>query len=250
MIAENSSGDINLDGLINITGSLGCDETYPEFTGTQITSIHSKSLTSIGDQLTLYVAPLIKNISFPNLQSVGGVIYIGEAPLLTSIDLSSVQTLGTWLRIFLAWKLTELKFPMNANGEHTQAGIGITATALKDLNNFISTPGGVYFTDNYFMEELTIDVSGTTFFGPNNQPLDGIGAIVVANNSAAVNVSLPNLSSTDGYIQVDNCSALSIPALYKINGSFTMQNASFRSLEAPNLGVVNGALNITGSFSG
>jgi hypothetical protein len=251
VLAANSNGDINLDGLVNITGGLGPSDIYPNFTGTQITSFHSKSLISIGGGLALYTAPLLEYISLPGLQSVGQQIVIGDAPLLTSINLSSAQTLGSMLRIFLVWNLTDLRFPVNVNGGRAVSGIGITETALKNVSGFTSTPGDVYFASNSILEEVTVDISETTFQNPlPNDAWDGTGVIVATNNSATVNVSLPNLTAVQGYIQLDNCSALSIPVLNRINGSFTMQNASFISLKAPNLGLINGTLNITGSFTG
>jgi hypothetical protein len=251
VLAANSTGDINLDGLVSVTGNLRASDIYPNFTGTQITSFHSKSLISIGGGIALYVAPLLEYISLPGLQSVNQQIVIGDAPVLTLIDLSSAQTIGSMLRIFLAWNLIDLRFPVNANGGRAVGGIGITETALKDVSGFTSTPGDVYFYSNSILEEITVDISETTFLAPPpNDALDGTGVIVATNNSAAINVSLPNLIATRGYIMLDDCSALSIPALNSINGSFAMRNASFKSLEAPNLGLINGTLNITGSFTG
>jgi hypothetical protein len=123
-------------------------------------------------------------------------------------------------------------------------------TGLKNLNGFTSNPGGVYFTQNDFLVQVTIEISGTTSIGPNTLSFDGTGVVLLSSNSGSVNVSLPNLSNIDGYMQLEKCSALSVPALYRINGSFTTQNATFNSLQAPNLGIINGTLNITGSFTG
>jgi hypothetical protein len=252
VLAANSTGDINLDGLVNVTGDLKLNDLSSNFTGTQITGFHSKSLVSIGGGFSLQNASLLEHISLSRLQSVNQQIVIGDVPFLTLIDFSSLMTLGSMLRIHHAWNLTDLRFPVDANSGRAVSGIGITETALKGVSGFTSSPGDVYFASNFALEEIIVDISETI---PSRSPSDddawdGTGVIVATNNSAAVNISLPNLTTTQGYIVLDNCSALSIPALSSINGSFTMGNASFKSLQAPNLRLINGNLNITGSFIG
>ena len=67
VLAENFVGDINLDGLVNIYGSLKASDGYGNFTDTQITRLHSKYVTSIDGDLGVYAAPLILGLSFLNL---------------------------------------------------------------------------------------------------------------------------------------------------------------------------------------
>lgn len=249
MLAATSSGDINLDGLVHLQGALRPSDAQANFTATQVVSLHSDFLTSVSGKIVLYNAPLVEHISFPNLQSIGGSIYIGDVLLLKSIGLSAAHKLGAWLRIFHAWSLTGLKLSADANVSLAET-VGITETALTRVLGFTSTPGCTYFQHNRFLEEITLDFSETTVWPDRPGPLDGSGDVVVSQCAASVNISLPNLSSTAGNLQLDNCSALSTPALYSVNGPFTMQNAGFQSLEAPDLGVVAGTLNITGSFRG
>ena len=246
-IGPGSSGDIILDGLTNLTGSITPLAAYPNFTGTQITTIRSKSLLQIGGSLNIYTAPLLQSVSFPKVQNVVGQIYIGDAPELTEIDLSSIQDCGDWLRIFHTPLLTRLKIPPDATG--SLGGIGITNTSLTSIDSFTSSPGGVYFGTNP-LSRLSLQMTETIMTRSNNMSLDGVGTLTVFDNPSTINISLPYLTTTGGDISLPNCSELSIPALNVVNGSFWMTNASFQSLLAPNLGFINGTLNITGSFTG
>lgn len=246
VIGPDSSGDIILDGLTNLTGSITPPVAYPNFTGTQITTIRSQSLLQIGS-ISIYAAPILQSVSFPKVQNVVTQIFIGESPKLTEIDLSSIQDCGAWLRIFDTPSLTLLKIPPGATG--SPSGIGITNTSLTSIDSFTSSPGGVYFGQNP-LSQLSLQITETVMTRSNNLSLDGIGTLTVWDNPSAINVSLPYLTSTGGDISLPNCSELSIPALNVVNGSFLMTNASFQSLLAPNLGFINGTLNITGSFTG
>jgi hypothetical protein len=248
VIGPDSSGDIILDGLTNLTGSITPPVTYPNFTGTQITTIRSQSLLQIGGSISIYTAPILQSISFPKVQNVVGNIYIGDSPKLTEIDLSSIQDCGDWLRIFDTPLLTLLKIPPGATGSPN--GIGITNTSLTSIDSFTSSPGGVYFGINPSLSQLSLQMTETVMTRPNNLSLDGIGTLTVFDNPSAINISLPHLTSTGGDISLPNCSELSIPALNVVNGSFLMTNANFQSLLVPNLGFINGTLNITGSFTG
>lgn len=249
VLAQNSTGDINFDGLVSVNGQIYPSAEASDFT-TQITGFHSSSLTSLSGDLGLFSSAVIEEISFSALRSMDGRIIIGELPLLKSIDLSSIESIGQWFRIFHVENLTDLKLPANIDTGRTTGGVGISETALRSVSGFTSTPGGIYLQSNYLLEDAVLDVSETTTLGPNNASLDGVGVVFVSGSAASVNVSLPQLSAIAGGLQVDNCSALSIPALYVVNGDFSMSNASFTTLEAPNLGRINGTLNITGSFTG
>jgi hypothetical protein len=248
VIGPGSSGDIILDGLTNLTGSITPLVGYPNFTGTQITTVRSQSLLQIGGYISIYTAPILQSVSFPKVQNIVGQIYIGDSPKLTEIDLSSLQDCGSWLRIFDTPLLTLLKIPPSATG--SPGGIGITNTSLTFIDGFTSSPGGVYFGTNPSLSQLNLQMTETIMTRSNNLSLDGIGTLTVFDNPSAINISLPHLTSTGGDISLPNCSELSIPALNVVNGSFLMTNASFQSLLAPNLGLINGTLNITGSFTG
>src|SRR2546421_6725362 len=90
VIGPDSSGDIILDGLTNLTGSITPPAPIPNFTGTQITTIRSQSLLQIGGSIKIYTAPMLQSVSFPKVQNVVGQIYIGDSPKLTEIDMSSI----------------------------------------------------------------------------------------------------------------------------------------------------------------
>jgi hypothetical protein len=247
VVGPDSSGDIILDGLANLTGSVTPPVAYPHFTGTQITTIRSQSLLQIGGGISIYTAPMLQSVSFPKIQNVVGQIYIGDSPKLTEIDLSSIQDCGGWLRIFDTPLLTLLKIPPGATG--SPGGIGITNTSLISIDSFTSSPGGVYFGANPSLSRLSLQMAETIMTRSNNLSLDGIGTLTVYDNPSAINISLPYLTTTGGDISLPNCSELSIPALNVVNGSFWMTNASFQFLLALDLGLINGTLNITGSFT-
>jgi hypothetical protein len=118
VIQSNASGDINLDGIANITGSLIID------TGAIITSLHSRTLQQAGG---LYVtsAPVLQNIRFPNLESITSdeQISVGDAPGLNLIDLSSLQTPGEFLQVYSTPNLTSFEYPMNISLAATTWGL-------------------------------------------------------------------------------------------------------------------------------
>src|SRR5579871_4797964 len=101
VIMPNASGDIDLNGVTNITGNLKTADLVGNAPSTGITSIHSRTLRQTGG-LDIYSVPLLQNISFPNLESIagGGQIYIGNALELSLIDLSSIQTGAEFIQIF------------------------------------------------------------------------------------------------------------------------------------------------------
>jgi hypothetical protein len=86
------------DGLTNLTGSITPQVGYPNFTGTQITTMRSQSLVQIGGTMNIYKAYMLKSVSFPKVQNVVGAIFVANAPKLEEIDLSSIQNCGDWLR--------------------------------------------------------------------------------------------------------------------------------------------------------
>ena len=136
---------------------------------------------------------------------------------------------------------------MNTQGD---GSVGLTETALTHVNGFTSTPYAFYVANSPFVEGIAVEISETRCLLTSDSSWEWTGSVIFAQNSAAVNISLPNLASTGGQLVLGNCSALSIPALNRVNGTFNMINATFKHLEAPNLGLINGSLNITGSFSG
>jgi hypothetical protein len=245
-----ASGDIDLDGIINITGGLSTAGPDGNFPGTGITSLHSRTLRQTGG-LYISSAPLLQNISFPNLESITSdeQIYIGNASELSLIDLSSIQTGGEFIQIFLTPNLTDFKYPMNVSLAATTWGVSIVETGLTSINGFTDNPGGISFYGNPNLREVSLQINETTeaYFLP--QPFRA-GFIRIQNSSDAVRINFPLLTAVASWIALDNPSELSIPALSIVNGSFTMTNASFKSLSAPSLGFINGSLNITGSFSG
>ena len=250
VIMPDASGDIDLDGVTNITGNLQTVNLAGNFPTTGITSIHSRTLRQMGG-LDIYSVPLLQNISFPNLESIAGdgQIYIGNALELSLIDLSSIQTGGEFIQIFSTPSLTNYKYPMNVSLAPTTWGIVIAGTGLTSINGFTDNPGGISFYDNPNLKEVSLQINETTeaYFLP--QPFRA-GSIAIRNSSDAVRINFPFLAAVASWIALDNPSELSIPALSIVNGSFTVTNASFKSLSAPNLEFINGSLNITGSFSG
>jgi len=246
------SGDISLDGLENITGSLKPSVDDWNQTNTQLTHFESATLLEIGSNLDFHNATLLQTVSFPKLGSMLG-LFIGFTPALERLDLSSLQSSGELFQIADTPALENLIIPAGLKCPSNH-GLAIATTNLTSIEGFPSSAGSagnVVIINNPRLKKVNLEITDTNLEWFDNGTLrDYTGWLVVNSNAASVNISLPNLTKTMGGIALGNCSQLSIPALSVVNGSFEIINASFKSVSAPNFSLINGDLNITGAFSG
>jgi hypothetical protein len=250
LLGPNTSGTIDLDGVENITGSIGVTRDYGSLLNTHLTSIESSSLLQIGGSVDVHNASMVQSISLPKLEGLPYTFSLALLPALRRIDLSSLQNCGTFFGIHGAPVLDNLIIPASVQAG-SKYGVNIAYTNLKSINGFTSSSGGVYIAENPQLSRVNLQMTETVMkVAANGTYIDGSGSLTIQGNSPAVNISLPNLASTNGSINLGNCSKLSMPSLSVVNGSLFIYNASFSYLSLPNLSIINGTLNITGSFSG
>ncbi len=122
----------------------------------------------------------------------------------------------------------------------------ISNTSLSKTEGLLAgTPGDILIWDNPKLE--TVDLLPSQILLQYNTSYTG--NLQIINNGASVRVDTPVLLSVAGTMTLGNCSELSIPSLFLVNGSMEMVNASFSSLSAPALERIKGNLNTTGAFS-
>ena len=246
-LAPNISGTITLDGIKSIAASL---ESTTENGGFQLTGIDSLSLLQIGVGLNLTAMSMLQSVSFPNLQSIGAILALAFLPSLKTINFSSLRSTGGQLLIQDVPELEVMAISPDL-ASPTNLGLSFINTGLASINGFISSGGSVNIINNTRLSQVDLQITNTNVtLLSNDEVYVGTGYVKIIDNAPSVNISLPNLMTTAGSIAFGNCSELSIPALSIVGGDFVIINASFSSLTAPNLSLINGTLNVTGSFTG
>ena len=240
-IGANASGDVYLEGITNITG-------YLRSKGTSITSIQSQTLIQVAS-LDVNNDGTLQTISLPHLQAISTTLWIYDMPKLRTIDLSSLDGSGSLFFVSSTPSLEILRLRPGIN-YGSLASLFISNTNLTFIDAFGSGQGSISIGGNQHLSNVSVRTIDADVSDVNNSMVKGTGLVSIYQNGPAVNISLPNLTNVQGPVTLGNCSELSIPDLNIVNGSITMDNASFRFLSAPNLSVINGDLNITGSFTG
>jgi hypothetical protein len=246
-------GEISINGPAAIKGDLIVDNV------TQLISLSSSSIGSIGGKFTLQGLTLLSTLQFTALQSVGEISWI-TLPALSSLTFGTVGvTRVKTIRVsdtFLS-SLDGLNVAsVDTFGIDNNKRLVTYTTTLSNVTNLLS---------------IAANGVGLTFKAPRlvwvkNMEVQGLGAIEL-NALRTVNASMkfdkndfasfsaPNLTSTtDGDISFINNGALtnlSMGALIRTGGGFTIQNNT--ALEKingfPNLKQVGGAVKLRGNFT-
>lgn len=243
-IAEQASGQISLDGVREISGSLTCNGA------SNITDLSAPDLETIGDEFNLKGLSGLQSLNFDSLNEVGSIDFDSLAHLsqfsftkgvskaesvkITNTFLTSLKgiTLDKVSNLYIANNiyLTEVdvdemkKITGDVDFSSNHKNLKISFPNLKEAQNMtfrnassVSLPslesvaGGLGFYSNY-ME---------SFQGPNLTEVDSF--LVFNDNSALTNISLPNLESVGGTFQIANNTQLKqvkgVPKLEKIEGA-------------------------------
>jgi hypothetical protein len=95
IIAADITGNITLDGLVTIQGSL-----YINGTG-QVTGLSSQTLKTISGNLTIDSVPSLKSIELPALATVGGPVRFSRLDSLVTVNLAALNAVDSLFLISL-----------------------------------------------------------------------------------------------------------------------------------------------------
>ncbi|KAJ5193903.1 hypothetical protein N7491_001234 [Penicillium cf. griseofulvum] len=249
-IDKSYSGDLQLNGVKEITGGLICSG------GQNVSSITAGSLTSIGKAFDLQGLTTLTLLSFAELDSVG------------SINWEALP------------KLQSLAFGKGV----TKAGdVNIANTGLNDLNGIsLKTVGTFKIQNNRDLRTININnlqnATDLISFSGNYDTLEvdlpnlGTGTNMTFQNISSVSLpslekltgqlgfwgtqfetfSAPNLTQTGDLIFKDNSqlSNISMPVLKTVAGGFTIaRDDKLSTISLPMLQRVNGAIDFSGTFN-
>ncbi|KAJ1707323.1 GPI-anchored cell wall organization protein-domain-containing protein [Aspergillus flavus] len=249
-ISGTYSGDLQLNGVKQISGGLSCDGA------SNMTGLSASSLNSIGDTFKLTGLTTLTTLSFAALTKVGSIEFTA-LPQLQSLDF----TKGV-----------------------TEAGsVVITNTGLSSLNGIsLETVGGFDITENTNLKTVNVNnlknATALINFAGNMDGLEiefpnlGTGQNMTFRNVSSVSVpsleklkgqlgfwgnkfqsfSAPNLTETSDLIFNDNSklSNISMPVLKTVNGGFQIARSDkLNVIDFPKLETVTGAIDFSGEFN-
>lgn len=248
-IQEQASGDLKLDGVQEIDGSLSSNKAE------NVSSISASQLNSIKETFHLSGLTTLSSLKMASLTKVGSIEFTA-LPQLQSLDFDKGVT--------------------DAGDVHI-ANTGLTSLDGIDLKQV----GQLDITDNLQMKKVNVEslknATGLMNFAGNLDSLEislpnlaGAKNMTFRNVSAASFPSLeklsgqlgfwgdkfetfsaPNLTETGDLVFKDNkkLSNISMPNLKTIHGGFQLtRNDELKSLEFPKLEQVSGAIDFSGKF--
>lgn len=249
-ISSVASGNIAIDGVGQITGSLTCQNAG------QLTEISADQLGSIGGTFKLYNLTILSTLAFSSLNDVNAINWVG-LPALQGLNFP--QGVSHASNVIIS--NTEL---------NTLSGIELETVGNFDINN---NP----YLNSVNVNEMT-NITGSLNFAANADSLSiSFPNLVAANNmtfrnAASVSVpslnringslgfysntfssfSAPNLTSTGGtlaFVDSPNLKNVSMPVLKIIGGGFLINNTALDNIDGfPDLTTIVGALDFAGSF--
>ncbi|KAB8239855.1 hypothetical protein ETB97_002332 [Aspergillus alliaceus] len=249
-IAKGYTGDLQLNGVREISGSLSSDGAA------NMTGLSASSLTSIGDTFKLNGLTTLTTLSFAQLTKVGSIEFTA-LPQLQNLDFSK--------------------------GINQAGSVAITNTGLSSLNGIsLDTVGSFDITENTNLKTVNVNnlknATSLINFAGNMDSLEiefanlGTGQNMTFRNVSSVSLpsleklkgqlgfwgnkfksfSAPNLTETSDLIFNDNSKLanISMPVLKTINGGFQIaRNDKLGVIDFPSLETVTGAIDFSGEFN-
>lgn len=253
-IASDAAGEIALDGIQQLTGSLKCNNA------TQLTSITADQLNSIAGTWTLTGLTILANLGFNSLTNVANIEWIG-LPALQGLNFpQGIQTAQT---VYIS--NTQL---------NSLSGIELQKVAAMDINNnpYLNIVNVNDLTNVTELLSFSANSQSLTISFPNLQA----GTNMTFRNVSGVDIpslslvngelgfysgteqfssfSAPNLTLVDGtlaFVDSPALSKISMPLLKGIGGGFVIANNT-KLLDItgfPKLQVIVGALDFAGVFT-
>lgn len=251
-ISDQAQGTIALDGVEQITGDLKCNNA------TQLSSLTSDQLNSIGGTWSLQSMTTLANLQFDSLTSVDQIYWVG-LPALQGLNFAQGIQKATNVLI----SNTQL---------YTSSGIELQHVGILNINNnpYLSTvnvnnlknvTNQLLFSAN----AMNLQISFPNLLGAANMTFRNVSTVdmpslaYVAGNmgfysDTMESFSAPNLTATGGTLAFSDCPELSktsFPSLVQIGGGFLLaNNTNLKAIGGfPALKVVVGAIDFAGTFS-
>lgn len=249
VIVSQAAGDISLNGVQQITGSLSSDNA------TQVSSISAPQLNSIGDKFSLTSLTGLTALNFGSLTSVGSIEWEALPELQTLAftkgvsQADSVSIVNTGLTSLNGISLKSIgDFNIAENGYLETVNVN----DLKNATGLISFAGNL---DSLNLELPNLESAAnislrnvSSFTVPSLQTLKGLLGLY---GDSFLNFSAPNLTSTGDVSIVGNpaLNNISLPVLKTVNGGFSIsKNDKLKNISFPELETVGGALDFSGVF--
>lgn len=190
-IASTVAGTLKLNGIQQITGNLFCSNA------TQLTTLSSDTLGSIGGKFELEELQILSTLQFDSLFEVLTIQWVA-LPALQSLDFT--------------------------RGVTQVENILVSNTGLTSLNGLeLETVGIMNINNNRYLD--TVDV---------NNMAEVTESISFAANSRMLAINLPNLIIAAN-MTFRNVSDVQVPSLSYVNGSIGFYSNGFESISLPNL---------------
>ena len=247
------TGVIDIEGPTSITGDLIVNNV------TQLVSLSSSSVTSIGGKFAMSGVTLLSTLSFTSLTAVNQISWIALPALsqltfgtvgvtkvntirisdtfLSSLDGLNVATVDTF-------SIDNNKRLVTYTSSLTSVNTLLSITSNGD-NLTISAPQLIW------AKELEVQKVGNI----NLPALKVVNSSMKFDQNDFATFNAPNLTSTSSgdisFINNPNLTNITMPALTKTGGGFTIQNNTAMTTVNgfPNLRQVGGAVILRGSFS-
>jgi hypothetical protein len=250
-ISSEATGTIALNGIEQLTGDLKINNA------TQLSSLTSDQLNSIGGTWSMQEMTILSNVAFDSLTTVDQIYWVGLPALQ---GLSFPQGIQKATNVLIS--NTQL---------YTSDGLELQTVAILNINNnpYLSTVNvnnlkNVTNQLAFAANAMNLEISFPNLQGAANMTFRNVSTVDMPSlNSVAGDMgfysdnmqsfSAPNLTSTGGSLSFFDCPSLtktSFPSLTQIGGGFNLvNNTNLKAISGfPALKIVVGGVNFVGTF--
>lgn len=251
-LATGITGDISLNGIQSITGSV-LGASIPN-----VTSITANTLTTITGNLTLGGATSLNSLAFTALNSVGALSFIALGPQyqatgftnLTSVP--SLEIYNTFLQALTGISITNQASTILIAANTYLTQINILAKQVTSSLTISANANGANVSLPYLTTAGSIDIENVTTL--SMPALQNTTAAINLLGNAFTTLSLPNLTQSDGLnINYNNdMTNFTVPMYTTTLADINVQNntALTGTISFPALTTVDGSADFVGAFSG
>ncbi|KAF4625246.1 hypothetical protein G7Y89_g12928 [Cudoniella acicularis] len=259
LIGTSASGVISIDGPQQVTGNFIC------LNAGQLTTLSSKTISTIGGSFQLANLTLLSTLSFGSLASVNTIDW-SALPALPGITFpstfsqaTSVTITNTFLSSLEGLNNLQTVATLNINNNNrlkafTTAISNVTSALSFAANGdslSLSFPDLVWAANVTFRNASSVDIPSLAYVN---------GSLGFYGNSLS-NVTAPNLTTvgyTTGndragglaFVDNDSLANITMPLLKAVGGAFQIStNSPLPGISFPNLAQVSGAISFSGNFS-
>jgi hypothetical protein len=246
-LATDISGDIALDGVVEITGNVYVGNA------SELTSFSGDYLLTIGGNLTLDDVQTLHTFNFTELTSVGNVLW-SSLPNLQSLSIGfdqglsadRVEIYNTHLQSLNISNATSITIVNNANTVSISIAVNnVTDSLVIENNNPNMT---VDLPNLYWANNITLsNVSAV------HMPLlNAIDSNLNIYGSTMDSLEIPNLNIIRGGLSLignHRLTSIQIPSVVQVGYLEISNNTELRSLALDELGIISSTISIDGNLT-